>query len=320
MSNSRITRVSNNQMTNQILRNVQSQLNLQDRLFQQISSGKQVQKPSDNPIATGKIMNVNGQLQRNTEYQNTINMGNVWTNVTTTALSSAVDAWRRVEELTVSAADGTKSAGDLKAIGEELDQLLQHLVQVSNSENAGSYIFGGSKTKTPPFTANINASTGRISGVFYDGNVESRDMRSSQDSQVSVNVLGSSGGDPSKKGVFIDDSSGVNAFTSLIELRDKLLNNDFIGISGSGGYLEQIQKASRSLTSAQVRVGGAQETLNLDLNRLTQESSDLESFLSKVEDVDVAKAIMQLNNVQNVYEAALAAGGRVMQTTLLKYI
>lgn len=320
MANSRITRVSNNQMTNQILRNVQSQLSLQDRLFRQISSGKKVDKPSDDPIATGKIMNVKSQLQRNGEYQSTINMGNVWTNVTSTALNSAVDAWRRVEELTISAADGTKSADDLVAIAEELDQLLQHLVQVSNSENAGSYIFGGSDTKSPPFQAKINATTGRISGVFYEGNVQERGMRSSQNNQVTVNVLGSSAGDPNKKGTFIDASSGVNAFESLIELRDKLFDNDFIGISGSGGYLEQVQKASRNLTSSQVRLGGAQETLDLDLNRLIQETADLESFLSEVSDVDIAEAIMQLNNVQNVYEAALAAGGRVMQTTLLKYI
>ncbi len=313
-------RVSNNLITNQLLNNIQSQLSLQDRLFRQISSNKQVEKPSDNPVATGQIMGTTSQMKRNEEYQNTINMGNVWTNVTATAMSSAVQTWSRVDELGVSAADGTKSADDLRAIAEELDQLLEHLVQVANAENAGSYVFAGSETKQPPFSFERDQATGRITGVFYQGNSEERTLRTSAKNQVKVGILGSSGGDPNKRGAFIDRARGVDAFSTIIELRDKLLANDFVGLTGTGGTLEKVQKVSRSLTEAEVRIGGAQESLDLDLNRLIQETADLESFLSEIQDTDVAEAITRLNNIQNVYEAALSVGGRVMQTTLLNYL
>jgi flagellar hook-associated protein 3 FlgL len=318
--NSRITRVSNNQLTNQIMRNIQDQLSMQDKLFQQISSNKVIEKASDNPVDAGRIMSTKSQIDRNTEFQSTINLGNVWTNVTTTALNSASETWKRVEELGVSAADGTKSASDLEAIAEELDQLLQHLIQVANTENAGNYIFSGGKTKTPPFAFNRDAASGRITGVFYQGDIEERKVRSSENSTVQINALGSSGGDPNKRGVFVDTAQNVHAFDAIIELREKLLQNDVVGISGSGGILEKVEKVGRSITSAAVRIGGAQETLELDSNRLVEESADLEGFLSEIQDTDVAEAILKLNNIQNVYEAALSAGGRLMQTTLINYI
>ena len=315
-----IPRVSNNSVYNNVLKNIQKQLIEQDRLFEQISSNKKIQKPSDNPIGTSESMTIRDALSRDSEYQNTINTGEIWTNITSTALDSATQTWQRVNEIAISAADGTKSNTDLQGMAEELDQLLNLFIQTSNTDNAGLFIFGGAYTTEPPFQAEINDETGRIQQVNFQGNSFLRNVKTSDYGQVPLNVLGANAGNPNVKGTFIDTNAGVNAFDTIIDLRDRLLQNDIIGISGQNGILDEISNVANSLTTAQVQLGGTQQVLEIDRNRILDQNTTLNSALAEIEDADIAQAILELNNVQNVYEAALASGGRIMNNTLLNYI
>lgn len=315
-----IGRVGNNQLTRKLLANVNDQLKLQEKLFEQISTNKRILKPSDDPLGTSKSMGIRDQINRSDEYSSVISSAEVWTNISNSALDSATDSWRRVNEIAISAADGTKSAADRAGMAEELEQLLGHLVSIGNSTHAGRYVFGGSQTDSAPFSTETDASTGRITGVYYGGNSDLREIKTRDHGTTEISVLGSNAGNPDEKGAFIDSNEGVNIFETVINLRDKLLANDTVGISGSGGIIEGIETAGRSITAAQVRLGGAQEALLLDRNHLIEQSSNLEQSLADIEDADVAELILELNNVQNVYEAALAAGGRLLQTGLVNFI
>ncbi len=315
-----IGRVGNNQMTRNILQNIQSQLTLQEKLFQQVSSSKKILKPSDDPIGTSESMGLRNQITRYEQYEDVIDSGDVWTNISSTALDSATNTWKRVNELAISAADGTKSANDLLGMAEELEQLLQLMVQVSNTQNAGVFIFGGSKTEQPPFRAETDAGTGRIQGVFYEGDSATRRVASNDNGSTSLNVLGSNAGDPNATGTFIDTNRGVDLFKTMIDLRDQLLVNDTIGLSGDSGAIEEIENAANGLMIAQVRLGGTQQVLQLDRKEMIEQNANVTTFLSQVEDADIASVILELNNVQNVYEAALAAGGRILQKGLINFI
>lgn len=313
-------RVGNNQLTSRILFNIQQQLSKQEKLFEQISSNKKLHRPSDDPVATSQAMKLRDQLQRIEEYEIQVSNAQVWTNITNVALDNSNNTWKRVNEIAISSADGTKTAADRAGMAEELEQLLNHLVQTANTTHGGRYIFGGSKTDRPPFVAETNANSGRITGVFYEGDNQSRSLKTKDSGTISVNQLGSNAGDPDKAGIYIDNRTNLNMFNTLIDLRDKLLANDTIGISGSGGIIEEIEAGARSVITAQVRIGGAQEVLDLDKNRLLAQSTEVQQFLSEVEDADIAQLILELNNVQNTYEAALAVGGRLLQTGLLNFI
>ncbi|MBN4066673.1 flagellar hook-associated protein FlgL [Simkania negevensis] len=315
-----IGRIGNNQLMNIILRNISSQLARQGELFDQISSNKRILKPSDDPVGTAQVMGFKDQLNRNEEFENVAIAGDVWTNLTSASLDDAISTWQRVNEIAISAADGTKNAQDLTAMAEELEQLLQHLVQTGNSTSGGRYLFAGNRTDTPAFQVKSDPNTGRISGVFYQGDSEVRRLQTRETNTLPLNIVGSNAGRPGASGSFIDTNTGANAFKTIIELRDKLLNNDVIGISNQGGALDDIKKVQNSFISAQVRIGGTQESLALDRERIIKENADIESFLAEIENADTAKLILELNNVQNVYEAALASGGRILQLGLLRYI
>lgn len=315
-----VGRVANNQLVRKILYNIRNQLSNQEDIFEQISSNKKILRPSSDPFGVSKSLSSRDHLQRNGEYEDIINVGEIWTNITSAALDNSVETWKRVNEIALSAADGTKTQADRVAMSEELEQLLEHFIQISNTTNGSRFIFGGTKTDGPPFRSEKNANTGRITGVFYEGDSFSRNIKTKDESSTTVSIIGSNAGDPSTKGAFVDTNTDTDAFKIVIQLRDKLLNNDITGISGSGGVLSKIETAASNLTASQVRLGGTQERLDLDRNRIIQENSDMQQFLSEVEDADVAALILELNNVQNVYEAALASGGRIIQQSLLNFI
>lgn len=317
---SNIQRLGSSQLTDKILINLRQQMKEQDRLFEQISSNKKIIRPSDDPIATSKSIDFRNQLNRNQEYENVVNSADVWTNMTSAALDDSISTWNRFNEIAIAASDGSKNAADRLGMAEEIEQLLQHLIQIGNTSHAGRYLFSGSKTQTPPFRFESDANTGKIQGVYYEGDSFVRQVKTKDSGTLSFSISGSNAGSPDKRGSFIDSNEDIDAFKSMIQLRDKLLNNDIMGISGAGGIIDQVEQVAASLSSAQVRLGGAQEVLELDRNRLVEQNADLEQFLSEIEDADVAKLIMELNNVQNVYEAALASGGRIMQLSLLNFI
>lgn len=213
-----------------------------------------------------------------------------------------------------------KNAVDRVGMAEELEQLLQHLIQIGNTTLGGKSIFSGAQTDVSAFRFETDANTGRVTGVFFQGDSHTRTVKTKDSGHIEFSIAGSNAGNIDSKGTFIDSNSDINAFSTMMDLRDKLLNNNISGITGNGGLLEDISQVSQSFNSAQVRLGGAQEIIDLDKNRLLNENAELEQYLSKEEDADVAQLIMELNNVQNVYEAALASGGRIMQLTLLRYI
>lgn len=315
-----IGRVGNNQLTNKLLFQLKGQLQLQERLFEQISSNKKILRASDDPTGTAQSLGLRDQLSRVNEYDSTVKTAEVWTNVTTASLDNATSTWKRVNEIAISAADGTKTEEDRQGMAEELEQLLQHMVQIGNTTHGGRYIFGGGSTDNPAFRAETDANTGRLTGVFYDGDSSTKSVKTKDGGTVPINILGSNGGDPDQTGAFIDNNKGLNAFSTMINLRDKLLNNDTVGLSGSGGVIEQVETVARSISGAQVRLGGSQEILTLDKNRIIEDTATIDQHLSDVEDADTVRLILELNNVQNVYEAALAAGGRLLQTGLLNFI
>lgn len=315
-----IGRVGNNQLVRKILFNIQSQLSKQEDLFEQISSNKRILRPSSDPFGANKSMSSRDHLERNREYEDIIDVSEIWANITSSALDNTIETWKRVNEVALSAADGTKTSADRVAMAEELEQLLEHLIQIANTTNGNRFIFSGSKTNTPPFLTEKDSNTGRVTGVFYQGDTFIRKVKSKDDGLTPINVLGSTAGNPESKGAFVDTATDTDVFKIIVELRDKLLNNDIVGISGTGGYLQKIQTAADNLISAQVQIGGTQERLDLDRNRIIQQNADIQAFLSEVEDADVAQLILELNNVQNVYEAALASGGRLIQSGLLNFI
>ncbi len=119
---------------------------------QQISTGKRVNQPSDDPVAAARILKLDQELQRIDTYQRNTDLAENRLQQEENALARSIDIVQRIRELTVQAGNGSLSANDRLSISAEIKERLDQLADVSNTRDAsGEYIFSGFQGATPAF-------------------------------------------------------------------------------------------------------------------------------------------------------------------------
>lgn len=124
---------------------------------EQLSTGRRVNRPSDDPVAAARILKLDQELQRISTYQRNTDFAENRLGQEENALNRSVDVVQRVRELTVQAGNGSLSANDRKSISAELKERLGQLADITNSRDAsGEYIFSGFQGATPAFEKDTN--------------------------------------------------------------------------------------------------------------------------------------------------------------------
>ena len=119
---------------------------------QQLSTGKRINQPSDDPYGTSLAIQLKNDLQGLTNYNNAVTDGTAWTSAADTSLTNVMSMLQRAQELTVQASNGDESATDLSSTADEVDQLADAIKQEANTQYNGQYIFSGTATTTQPYS------------------------------------------------------------------------------------------------------------------------------------------------------------------------
>ncbi|MDT0593793.1 flagellar hook-associated protein FlgL [Glaciecola petra] len=163
-------RVTTNLIFNQNLRAINSsQGNLSD-IQTQLASGKKLLRPSDDPVGASQVIRLTEEIDKISQYQRNNDLVTNALELQETTLRSINDVVNRARVLTVQSGNGILSAPDKIALGAEIEQLRNQLVDLMNSQNAsGEYIFSGYQSGQQAFEFNPSASNNRISFVGDDG-------------------------------------------------------------------------------------------------------------------------------------------------------
>ncbi len=170
------------------------------KLQNQLSTGRRVLTPEDDPVAAAQALLVTQAKEMNT--QQTTNQGTAESQLglVDSQLSSLVDLIQNVRERVVQAGNGSLSNSDRQSIATELEARLGELMGIANAQNgAGDYLFSGYQGATKPFA--IDASQ---SAVAYYGDDGERLLQVSSSRIMPVNVAGSD--------VFMDVKQGNGTF------------------------------------------------------------------------------------------------------------
>jgi len=132
---------------------------------EQLSTGRRVLRPSDDPVASTKILSINEELATTEQYRNNINIAKNDLLVGEAVLDGVLNVIQRIQELTVQAGNtATLSATEYGSLANEVDSRLDELQSLLNTQNAnGDFIFGGYKSQDEPFTGDANT------GFRYNG-------------------------------------------------------------------------------------------------------------------------------------------------------
>jgi flagellar hook-associated protein 3 FlgL len=297
-------RITTQMTASMTLADLQQSLNRLDTTQQQLSSGKKINQPSDDPYGTSQAMGLNGQLSALNDYTNNITDGTAWTQQATTSLGDIDSMVQRVRELVVQASNGTYTQSDLNASAAEVNQLIDAIKQEANASYNGQYIFSGTSTGTAPYQ------TG--STDTYQGGTGNVNRLIGPNTTISVNtnistLLGN--GQASNDGGLLDTLRTVVSH----------MQSGNIGAIG-GADLKNLDANFGTLTQMEANVGAISNRLTLASTRIQQLQNSDTAALSNVQDADMATVAINFSTEQAAYQAALKAGANIVQSSLLDFL
>lgn len=296
-------RITNQMITSQFMQNLRVNLRNFDSVQRRMSSGKEVSRPSDDPVRLQQILKMSTALDQRNQYIRNIEDADSWLTATDSALSQAGQVLIRITELGTQAMNGTNDEDAMNAIALELGQLLENVGEVANTAHAGRYIFAGSDTQRQPYELDV-PDTGAAT-ITFQGHTEAINYEIGQDIEFKVNVTGE------------DAFGATELFDALEHLRQGVINGDDEQMTEA---MDRLSVSNQTLLTARASVGARMNRLDATKNRYEDDILNLTTLKSKAEDVDIAEIVMELKIQENVYQAALATGAKILQPSLLDYL
>lgn len=283
---------------NSLYKNTQQLLKLQEV----VSSEKRINRPSDDPIGMGKILDYRKVLSSIDQYNTNITRGKTQIDLTESCLEAIDDLVLKARRIAVD-----QSAGELETrptAAQEVKNIYDQILQLANTKLGDTYILSGHQTDSAPFSrdADYNAT--------YHGDDGDIRIIVGDNLDIKINVTG-------------EDAlrDGVDVFDSLRHLINGLEDPDTT--AGTAQIAAQVTPLSNALDQIKaVRADAASTFIQLETteNQLANFKLNIEDMLSDTEDADMAQAIVELQIQQTAYETSLATAARILQRSLMDFL
>ena len=287
----------------------------QDRLSKtqtQLSTTKQINKPSDAPDQAATITRLKSAIDRQNAYVSTINSVKDKLSQQETAASNATDVLTRLKELTIQAANDTYSGVDRKSIDLEVMQLRDQLLSLANTQDVnGNFIFSGSRVGKQAFATDENGK------LVYQGDQTVSATGVGDQSAVDINR---SGTNPFDKIVRLDENNkkmAVGFFQVIDDLSAALQSNNSGDINRAVGEMTTLQQG---LSDSLACIGAATNKIDNQASLAEENVLRMKSTLSQVEDTDYTEAITKMNKDILALQAAQSSFAKIAQLNLFDYI
>jgi flagellar hook-associated protein 3 FlgL len=309
-------RISENMMTNSILKGINANKSRMNEIQLQLSSGKRIQKSSDDPFAFAKSARFKSIIERNDQYLRSINMSLGFVESTQIHLDDINSIIQNAKEKATQGADDSLNAENREALAQEVSSMLEELESIANGNFDGDFVFNGDQVNQQPFQLIEDPNNpGFYIGVNSPDNPESMDRKFGDHLNIQINISG-------------NDIQNINqAFNDLIGLQNALSEgweanfSEFENQSGAiSSQIDKLDLASENILKLSTKIGDVHSRITLTEQQLTLTNMNLSSYMSSLEDVDMAEAILHYNSEEMAYKVALQATSNMMTTSLMDYI
>jgi flagellar hook-associated protein 3 FlgL len=299
-------RVTQKMITNQVNSNLSKNIEKLMKTQGRISSGKQINQASDDPVGMAKILDYRKTLDTIDQYGRNISQARSGLEAGESTLSDIGELLTRAKELALSQATGTASTETRQDVAEEVRQIRDQLIQLANTKQGDRYMFGGRKTDVPPYDPDVPT---------YDP-LDPQPKFQGDDGQILVMVAD---GVTMDMGVSGQDAfnSGVDPVVVLTNLINGLDTNDQTAISDQ---LDPLDQALTQVTNERADVGSRLNRLDSTESHWDDFEINIQKMLSDTEDLDLTLAASDLAAQETAYQASLAASAKIVQYTLLDYL
>lgn len=285
-------RVTQSMISSNLLRNISNNYSELNKYMNQLQTGKKITRISEDPLVAIKGIGHRTEVSRVQQYRRNLNEVQNWFDNTDSALDKATSAMQRLRELAIQASNGTNDDNELESIRMEAEQLKLHLIDIVNTNVNDKYIFNGTNTDNPPFQEGAEFPTFDENPVL---------IPIADETTLKANING--------KEVFDDVFTAVDHFIEALENDGDLSSS-----------ISELDNGINSIINARADLGARMNRLELIDNRLSEKEILATKSLSENEDVDFAEAITNLITQESIHRAALAAGSRIIQPTLIDFL
>ena len=296
-------RITQRTVSNTMLSGLQANMGRMQKLQEQLSSGKEVSRPSDSPVKTVEAMQYRSGIRRTEQYARNADDGLAMLGATDSALTDSLDMTRRVRDLTLQGMNDTLNPQAREALATEIDTLREGLLGMANSRYLDRPIFGGNTNSADAYSpggAFLGDATGKVTRTVAPG------------VKVDANVNGPD--------VFGADGSPSQLFTVLGNISAALrgVTTDMHADLRTG--LQNLDVAVDRVVTTLGQVGARFNRVETVRDAAEGQLISMATSLSEVEDIDLPKTIVELQMQEVAYKAALGATARVVQPSLLDFL
>jgi flagellar hook-associated protein 3 FlgL len=273
----------------------------QGRLSQtetQLTSGKQISRPSDSPTGTMTAMLLRSDMRTQDQYARNAQDGTNWLNTIDSALGSVNDQAQRVRDLMIQGMSAGAGGSDTARAGiaSEVQQLRQSVIGVANTKYIDRPVFGGTTNGGAAYDGdgNYQGDSGTVMRTVAEG------------TKVRVDAPGDE----------VFGTGDTQLFKVLADVADHMVNDP----SQLSNDLDRLDAAMKNIQTAQASVGARTNRVQSLQQTANDRQVDLQSQLSEVEDIDLPKTITDMTLQQTAYQAALGATAKVIQPSLMDFL
>lgn len=351
-------RVSTNLFQSQGINSIQKHQNDVLDIQLKLSTGKRINTPSDDPVATNQIhslnrtMNTIDQFAKNGEYAKSQLV------LEETSIADTINSVQRARELGIQMLNGTYSDENKKATAAEIDQIIQQVQDMMNYTNSeGEKLFAGGSVQVEKafledpnnpgyftYVGSPNADTSQDPQALYgsrfvqigfddDNRIEANDLGDPSRVRISDNGAKVFAIDSSVNPANLDPATGVdnNILNVLVNMSNLLKGGTSQAIAVEpptpasapptlDDLIEQMDSSLDNLTLVRTEIGGRQNRIETQYDAGESFKMSLEERRSTLEDMDLVEGVTELTKFQNSLQVAQQVFTRVQDMSLFNYL
>jgi flagellar hook-associated protein 3 FlgL len=300
--------------TSMVQRNILADLNrVSDRLTRtqmKASSGREITRPSDDPFNASRAMALRQDLAGTEQHVRNVQDAQGWQEASEQALASITEAIQRARDLVVQGSSDSSDQTARDAVAAELSQLVDGIKQDANATYRGSYVFGGAKTSTMPYTSGAD-DTYKGDQAGLDPIVPGIVREIGPGVSMTINIVG-------EEVLGSGQGKDTKLLATLRDAIDHLRAGDGNALRTTD--LSGLDRNLETLLEIRARNGARTNRLESALDRLGQVKDSTVEQLSGVEDADIAKTMIELSSQTAAYQAALRSGANIVQSSLMDFL
>lgn len=280
---------------------------------EQLTSGKRVLKPSDDPAAAAQAERALARISRSEAQLRALDVSRNSMEMAEGALGHAGELVQQARELLVAAGNGSYTDSDRQSLAESIRGLRNDLLTVANrSDGTGRYLFGGQGANGMPLLDSPG-------GVAYTGAAGQSQAAAGEASPLTLDGRAAwlQAPDPTSPGTSLSIFDAMDRVVAELMTPGRTAADVALTVSDGLGDFDA---GANNLSAWRARTGEALRRIDGIGERLSQTRLDAQTDRSEAEDLDMLRAISDFQNQQSGYDAALKTYSLVQQMSLLQYL